>query len=133
MNMSLSIEYRKGTLGDVSRLKFAQGLSVSGENVEFNVLGMGHEYWIAVQANEVIGIIVLGKGNQTELRIMLLEVAPSRKNEGVGSRLLQKVIENYPECMIYVIPFEGTDEFYRHLGFTKLSRWEMRREPCLTQ
>jgi len=133
LNMSLAIEYRKGTLGDVSRLKFAEGLSVSGESVEFNVLGMGHEYWIAVQANSAIGIIILDKGSQFELRIMHLEVAPSRKNEGVGSSLLQKVIENYPDRMIYVIPFEGTEEFYRHLGFTKLSRWEMRREPHLTK
>lgn len=129
MTMSLSIEYRKGSLNDVSQLKFAQGLSVLGESIEFNVLGMGHEYWVAVESDAVVGIIVLGKGNQDELRIMRLEVASARKNEGVGSAILRSVIENYPEYKLYVIPFEGTEDFYRHLGFLKVSRWEMRREP----
>ncbi len=125
--MSLGIEYRKGSLGDVSRLKFAEGLSVIGESVEFNVLGMSHEYWVAVQADTVVGLIVLGKNGEHELRIMHLEVAPAHKNEGVGSGLLQSVTANYPEYSIYVIPFEGTEDFYRHLGFLKVSRWEMRR------
>ncbi len=128
--MSLSIECRNGTLSDVSRLKFGEGLPISGEGEKFNVLGVGHEYWIAVQANTLVGISILGRWSRFELRIMLLEVAPSRKNEGVGSGLLQKVMENYPECMIYVIPFEGTEEFYRHLGFISLSRWERHRELC---
>jgi hypothetical protein len=60
--MSLPIEYRKGGLKDVSKLKFAEGLSVLGESAEFNMLGMGHEFWVAVQADAVIGIIVLGRG-----------------------------------------------------------------------
>ena len=131
--MSLPIEYRKGTLNDVTKLKFAKGLSLSGESIEFNVLGMGHEYWLAVESNTVVGIIVLGKGDHNELRIMHLEVAPARKNEGVGSALIHSVIENYPEYKIYVIPFEGTEDFYRHLGFLKVSRWEMRREPTSIQ
>lgn len=127
--MALSIGYRKGSLKDVSQLKFAEGLSVLGESIEFNVLGMGHEYWVAVESDTVVGIIVLGKGNQDELRIMRLEVAPARKNKGVGSALLRSVIENYPEYKPYVIPFEGAEDFYRHLGFQKVSHWEMRREP----
>ena len=127
--MSLPIEYRKGTLNDVSKLRFAEGLSVSGESIEFNVLGMGHEYWVAVESDTVVGMIVLGKGRQYELRVMHLEVAPARKNEGVGSCLLQSMIDNYPEYKIYVIPFEGTGDFYSRLGFLKVGRWEMRREP----
>jgi len=81
--MSLRIEYRKGSLNDVSKLRFAEGLSVLGESIEFNVLGMGHEYWVAVESGTVVEIIVLGKGNQDELRIMHLEVTPTRKNEGL--------------------------------------------------
>jgi N-acetylglutamate synthase-like GNAT family acetyltransferase len=127
--MSLSIEYRKGSLNDVSKLKFAKGLSVSGESVEFNVVGVGHEFWVAVQSDMIIGIIVLGRGSQNELRIMHLEVAPARKNEGVGSALLRAVIVNYPEYKLSVIPFEGTEDFYSRLGFLKVGRWEMRREP----
>jgi len=57
--MSLPIEYRKGSLKDISRLKFEEGLSVSGTGVEFNVVGM-----VAIQADTVVGIIILGKGSQ---------------------------------------------------------------------
>jgi len=131
--MSLPIEYRKGSLNDISKLKFAEGLSVPGKGVEFNVVGMGHEFWVAIQGDTVVGIIVLGKWSQYELRIMYLEVASTRKNEGVGSALMHSVIENYPEYKLYVTPFEGTEDFYRHLGFLNVSRWEMRREPSLTQ
>jgi N-acetylglutamate synthase-like GNAT family acetyltransferase len=131
--MSFPIEYRKGSLGDLSNLKFEKGLSVSAESIEFNVLGMGHEFWIAVQAGMVIGITVLGKEGGNEFRIMLLEVAPSRKKEGVGSALLQALIRDYSEYNLSVIPFEGTEDFYGRLGFLRVSRWEMRREPSLGQ
>jgi N-acetylglutamate synthase-like GNAT family acetyltransferase len=130
LTMSLPIENRKGSLKDVSKLKFAEGLSVSGESVEFNVIGMGHEYWVAVQADTVVAIIVLGKASQCELRIMHLEVSPARKNEGVGSALIQAVIQNYPDCTLSVVPFEGTEDFYSRLGFLKVSRWEMCRQPA---
>ena len=87
--MSLPIEYRKGILNDVSKLRFAEGLSVSGESIEFNVLGMDHEYWVAIESDTVVGITILGKRRQYELRIMHLEAAPTHKNEGVGSSLLK--------------------------------------------
>jgi hypothetical protein len=84
LTISLPIEYCKGSLNDVSKLKFAEGLSVSGESTEFNVLCMDHKFWVAVQADAEIGIIVLGRGSQNELRIMDPEVAPARKNGGCG-------------------------------------------------
>jgi predicted N-acetyltransferase YhbS len=62
---------------------------------------------------------------------MHLEVAPARKNEGVGSALLRAVIVNYPEYKLSVIPFEGTEDFYSRLGFLKVGRWEMSRDPTL--
>jgi len=61
LTMSLPIENRKDSLNDVSKLKFAEGLSVLRESIEFNVLGVGDEYWVAVELGTVVGIIVLGK------------------------------------------------------------------------
>ena len=123
MAISLPIEYRKGSLNDVSKLKFAEGLSVSGESTEFNVLCMDQKFWVAVQADAEIGIIVIGRGSQNELRIMHPEVAPARKNGGMGSALLRAVIVHYPEYKLSVIPFEGTEGFYSRLGFLKVGRW----------
>jgi len=50
-------------------------LSVSGESVEFNVVGIGHEFCVAGQGDMIIRSVVLRKGSQNELRIMHLEVA----------------------------------------------------------
>jgi len=97
LTISPPTAYRRGSLKDVSGLRFAGGLFDSGESPEFHVVGMGHEFSLAVQGDMMIGIIVLGKGSQNELRIMYLEVAPARKNEGVGSALLRALIAHYPE------------------------------------
>jgi N-acetylglutamate synthase-like GNAT family acetyltransferase len=131
--MSLQVEYRKGRLTDLSNLKFEKGLSISAKSVELNVLGMGHEFWVAAQAETVIGITVLGRAGINELRIMFLEVAASRKKEGVGTALMQAIIRNYLEHKLSVIPFEGTEDFYGRLGFLQVSRWEMCREPSSGQ
>ncbi len=125
--MSVQIDYRKGNLTDLSALKISDGLSATKESIEFNVLGMGHELWIALEGNSIIGLSVLGRPGSSEFKIMYLEVAPSEKNRGVGSGLIQAMLANHPGSEFSVIPFEGTGEFYRRLGFERVSQWEMRR------
>jgi predicted N-acetyltransferase YhbS len=107
-------------------MKFKSGLSASAMSLEFNVLGVGHEFWIAVQGDVIIGVTVLAREDADTFGILHLEVAPSRKKEGIGSALLRAVIQSYPNCIFSVIPFEGTEEFYNHLGFVRVSRWEMK-------
>jgi len=124
-----AIEIRRGTLHDLHSLRFEDVLSISAESIEFNVLGVGHEFWIAAQSGSIIGVTVLAKEDADNLRILHLEVAPARKNEGFGSALVKAILSYYPRCGISVVPFEGTDEFYSHLGFSRVSRWEMKREP----
>ncbi len=124
--MPVRTDYRKGTLNDLSTLIISDGLSATKESIEFNVLGMGHELWVAVEVNSIIGLSVLGRPGSSEFKIMYLEVAPSQKNRGVGSALIQAMLANHPGCAFSVIPFEGTEEFYRRLGFEKVNRWEMR-------
>ncbi len=127
--MSVQIDYRKGNLKDLSALEIFDGLSATKESIEFNVLGMGHELWIAVEGNSIIGLSVLGRPGSNKFKIMYLEVAPSKKNRGVGSGLIQVMLASNPGSEFSVVPFKGTKEFYRRLGFEKVSRWEMRKPP----
>lgn len=110
-------------------LKFEDGLSVSGASLEWNVLGVGHEFWIAAEGGVIIGVTVLAREDTRNFKILHLEVAPSRKKEGVGSALLKAIIESYPQCGLSVIPFEGTEDFYSRLGFSRVGRWEMKFDP----
>ena len=76
--LSSTFECRKGTLADLTRLRFEDGLSVTAESLEFNVLGIGHESWIAIQSSVIIAIAVLAEEDLDTLRILHLEVAPLR-------------------------------------------------------
>jgi len=122
------VEYRKGCLSDLTQLRFEKGLSASPKSIEFNVLGIGHEFWIASEFGSIIGVAVLARENEKSFRILHLEVAPVRKKEGIGSALLRAVMSSYPACAFFVTPFQGTEEFYSHLGFVRAGRWEMKRE-----
>jgi predicted N-acetyltransferase YhbS len=113
----------------LTTLSFEDGLSVSGASIEWNVLGVGHEFWIAVQAGVIIGVTVLAREDVSDFKILHLEVAPSRKKEGLGSALLKAVIESYPLSTLSVIPFEGTEDFYSRLGFVRAGRWELKFAP----
>jgi N-acetylglutamate synthase-like GNAT family acetyltransferase len=125
--MPLSIVYRKGSLEDLSRLQISEGLSATAESIEFNVLGMGHEFWIAVEESIVIGLTVLSRSSMKEFMIVYLEVAPSHKSHGVGTGLIQAILDYYPQSEFSVIPFDGTEEFYKRLGFESAKKWEMRK------
>jgi len=103
--MPLSIVYRRGSLEDLSRLQISEGLSATAESIEFNVLGMGHEFWIAIEEGTIIGLTVLSRSNMKEFIIVYLEVAPSHKSHGVGTGLIQAVLDHYPQSDFSVIPF----------------------------
>ena len=125
--MPSTITYRPGKLEDLSKLKFASSLSVTSATMEFNVVGMGHEFWIAVQDMTVVALMVLARPTSIRRTILYLHVSQDHKNLGIGSALIRTVLETYPESEFSVIPFEGTEEFYRQLGFTSNGRWEMRK------
>jgi predicted N-acetyltransferase YhbS len=93
---------------------------------------MGHEFWIAVEGNSIVGFTVLGKTASKHRTVIYVQVAKSHEGKGIGSALLKAAIERYPESEFVVIPFEGTEEFYRRLGFQKSEQWEMRRPPSGT-
>jgi GNAT superfamily N-acetyltransferase len=127
--MALPIVYRKGRLKDLLKLRMSEGLSATPESIEYNVLGMGHEFWIAVEEEDrIVGLTVLGRTNENSFKIMYLQVPLTRKGQGIGTGLIQAVLTQYPESEFSVIPFEGTVEFYQRLGFESATRWEMRRK-----
>ena len=127
--MTPNIAFRRGSLEDVTELRLARDLSVTPESIEFNVVGLGHEFWIAIENNEIIGLTVLGRPAPAEHTILYLHISGSHKNKGVGSALIKAVIDSYPESEFAVVPFDGAEEFYRRLGFVKSTMWEMRRSP----
>lgn len=125
--MTSPIVYRKGNLEDLSNLQISEGLSATAGSIEFNVLGIGHEFWIAVEGDSIVGLTVLGRAGPKEFKVMYLQVPALHKSRGVGTGLIQAILEHYPESAFSVIPFDGTEEFYKRLGFESAAKWEMRR------
>lgn len=131
--MTPTIEYRRGSVDDLSKLRLASDLSVTPASIEFNVIGAGHEFWIATADDEIVGLTVLASTTRAQHTILYLNVSAAHKSRGVGSALIRAVIESYPESEFAVIPLDGTEEFYRRLGFVKTKKWEMRRPPSPPQ
>jgi len=125
--MTSPIVYRKGNLEDLSNLQISEGLSATAESIEFNVLGIGHEFWIAVEGDSIVGLTVLGRAGPNVFKVMYLQVSALHKGRGLGTGLIQAALEHYPESEFSVIPFDGTEEFYKRLGFESATKWEMRR------
>jgi N-acetylglutamate synthase-like GNAT family acetyltransferase len=123
-----SIIYRKGNLDDLSKLQISEGLAATAASIEFNVLAVGHEYWIAIDKDSIVGLTVLGASNPKEFRIMYVEVAPSMKSQGVGTGLIQAILEYYSDSEFSVIPSDRTEEFYKRLGFESTNKFEMRKK-----
>jgi N-acetylglutamate synthase-like GNAT family acetyltransferase len=126
--MPLSIIYRKGTLEDLTKFRISADLATTNESVEFNLLGRGHEFWIAVEEDVIIGFTAVGRSTLKRFIIIALEVAASHKNRGVGSGLIRAILANYPDSEFSVIPLEGTEAFYKRLGFESATKWEMRKK-----
>ncbi len=125
--MSSTVIYRRGNLDDLTKLRFAPDLPVTSTTVEFNIVGMGHEFWIAIDREEIIALTVLARATTDRRTILYLHVSNHYKNLGIGSALIHAVLQAYPESEFSVIPFEGTEEFYARLGFIKEGKWQMRK------
>jgi predicted N-acetyltransferase YhbS len=109
-------------------LRLARDLKVSRKSIEYNVVGVGHEFWVALEANQIIALAVVARPDAALRRILYLHVSESEKNQGIGSALIRSIIEHYPESEFAVTAFDGTESFYRRLGFVETStKWEMRR------
>jgi N-acetylglutamate synthase-like GNAT family acetyltransferase len=129
-SMRTQINHRRGILEDLVKLTFAKELAISPESIEFNIVGMGHEFWIAIKGETIMGLVALARSAENQFTVMYLTVASPHKRHGVGSSLLRTVLERYPAAEFKVVPFDGTQDIYLRLGFAKYDRWEMRRPPA---
>jgi len=126
--MPQSMTYRVGRVEDVSRMRLAEGIAITPRSIEFNVAGMGHEFWIGYENQEIIALAVLGRLSAREVKIIYLQVGNAYRGHGVGSSLLRAIIKANSNFDLSVIPFHGTEEFYRKLGFIDGTKLEMRRK-----
>jgi len=124
-SMSRKITYRLGHVGDL-HMRLAEGIVITPESVEFNVAGMGHEFWIAYENRIIIALAVLSRLSSNEIKIIYLQVGDAYRQRGVGSSLLRAIVDSSIDCDLTVIPFHGTEQFYRKLGFVEDSSLEMR-------
>jgi len=121
----MSITCRRGNVRDIAKLLIADDLELKAESIEFNV-GIGHEFWIAVEENRILAVMVLRR-RLDAFNILYIRVARSRVGQGIGSSLVQAVLKAHPACEFSVIPFTGTEGFYHKLGFKNVRGWEMCR------
>ena len=126
--MPQSIAYRIGRVEDISAMRLADGIAITPRSVEFNVAGMGHEFWIGHEGQIIIALAVLGRLSAEEVKVIYLQVGDAYRGRGVGSSLLRAIMDSSQDCDFSVIPFHGTEEFYRKLGFVEVNRLEMRRK-----
>jgi ribosomal protein S18 acetylase RimI-like enzyme len=82
----------------------------------------GKEIQLAVSGGEVIGFILLNLKGAFVGYLQSICVAPARRGQGVGRRLVafaeERVFREYPNLFICVSSFNaGAQRFYRNLGY----------------
>jgi len=61
LSMPHSITYRVGRVEDISGMRLAEGIAIKPRSVEFNVAGMGHEFWIGYEDQIIIALAMIGR------------------------------------------------------------------------
>jgi ribosomal protein S18 acetylase RimI-like enzyme len=86
------------------------------QNLAFfrDVVAMEHQVWLALQGDKVLGLMALSDGEIDQLHI-----DPEHQNHGVGSALLKKARELYPEGLGLFTHQrnETARRFYERKGF----------------
>lgn len=93
-------------------------------DVERHYIAKGNRFWLAIdEKDRVVGMIGIAILNDHELRLHRFFVKPSRKSQGIGTRLLLEV-ENFSKSLgikrIYTrfsVSYQEAEGFYRAKGF----------------
>ncbi|MFQ6052336.1 MAG: GNAT family N-acetyltransferase [Candidatus Hydrothermarchaeota archaeon] len=54
-----------------------------------------------------------------EVAIDLINVNPNRRGEGIGTKLLEKIVNDYDNHLLTVTTFPYLEEWYEEFGFKK--------------
>jgi ribosomal protein S18 acetylase RimI-like enzyme len=91
-----------------------------------------HDGWVIVEAEEVVGFVVVDRRTSQAAEILWIAVEPDRRDSGYGTRLLNHVLDVLRDQGIALIevktldrsagyaPYEATQAFYERNGFVQI-------------
>ena len=91
-----------------------------------------HDGWVILAADTVVGFVVVDRGAPRAAEILWIAVEPSRRNGGLGSRLLDQALAELGDQGVALIevktldssadyePYEATYAFYERNGFVQI-------------
>ena len=91
-----------------------------------------HDGWVIVEAEEVVGFVIVDRRSSQAAEILWIAVEPTRRNTGRGTRLLNHVFGVLRDQGIALVevktldrsadyaPYEATNAFYERNGFVQI-------------
>ncbi len=91
-----------------------------------------HDGWVIVEAGETLGFVIVNRRSSQAAEILWIAVGPARRNTGLGTRLLNHVLDVLRDQGIALIevktldrsadyaPYEATNAFYERHGFVQI-------------
>jgi amino-acid N-acetyltransferase len=111
----MEIKIRKATEADLKDIKtILSFFFLDTDNVKKNL----PEFIVAVNDTKTLGCACLDIGNFVELRS--IAVLPSYRNKGVGSKLVDAILERAKECTDVIYLRTTSPVFFEKKGFVRL-------------
>ena len=120
-------EYTAFREDEIRRLYASVGWKAYTDNMSALEQGFGHSLLVmaAFEGGKLLGIIrVVGDGH-TIVFLQDILVDPDHQRKGIGTALVQAVLDRYPAVRQIQLTADSTPEstaFYRSLGFTELAK-----------
>ena len=120
-------EYLSYDEEEILRLYGAVGWTAYTDNAAALREGFGHSLLTlaAYEEDELLGLVRTVGDGTTVVFVQDLLVLPERRRQGIGSALMQAVLERYPDVRQIELTADDTPEaaaFYRSLGFSEMSK-----------
>jgi amino-acid N-acetyltransferase len=111
----MDIKIRKATEADIKDIKtILSFFFLDTDNVEKNL----PEFILAEKDNKILGCACLDIGDIVELRS--IAVLPAQRNKGVGSKLVEAVLERAKELTDVIYLRTTSPVFFEKKGFVRL-------------
>jgi GNAT superfamily N-acetyltransferase len=91
-----------------------------------------HEAWVLVHAGQIAGFAIAARRSQGGAEVLWIAVDPARRGRGLGTRLLDSVLEDLAAAGVSVVmaktldrsagypPYEATRGFWERRGFVQV-------------